>query len=47
MLRMPSAEAVFQNDVPPRVDVIFGFFVGMKPQRNFGGSFLTMFRSGK
>ena len=34
---MPSAEAVFQNEVPPRVEEIFGFCVGMRPQRNFGG----------
>ena len=40
-------EAVFQKDVPPRVEMIFGFSVGMSPQRNFGGSLRTMFRSGK
>ncbi len=44
---MPSAEAVFQKDVPPRVEMIFGFCVGMRPHRNFGGSFRTMLRSGK
>ena len=26
--------AVSQNDVPPRVEMIFGGFVGMRPQRN-------------
>ena len=49
-LRMPSAEAVFQKEVPPRIEMIFGFSFGMSPQRNSGGSFgtfRTMFRSGK
>ena len=44
---IPSADAVFQNEVPPRIDVIFGGFVGIKPQRNSGGSFLIMLKSGK
>ena len=44
---IPSAEAVFQNEVPPRIDVIFGAFVGMSPHRNSGGSFLIMLKSGK
>ena len=43
----PSAEAVFQKDVPPRSDVIFGGLVGIRPQRNSGGSFLIMLKSGK
>ena len=46
-LSIPSAEAVFQNDVPPRVEKTFGFCVGMSPQRNFGGSFRIMLKSGK
>ena len=43
----PSADAVFQKEVPPRVEVIFGAFVGISPQRNSGGSFLIMLKSGK
>ncbi len=43
----PSAEAVFQKDVPPRIEVIFGGLVGIRPQRNSGGSFLIMLKSGK
>ena len=46
-LRMPSADAVFQKDVPPRVERSLGFCVGMSPQRNFGGSFRIMLKSGK
>ena len=48
-LRMPSADAVFQKEVPPRIEKIFGFSVGMSPQMNFGGSLgrRTMLRSGK
>jgi hypothetical protein len=43
----PSAEAVFQKDVPPRIEVIFGGFVGIRPHKNSGGSFLIMLKSGK
>ena len=49
-LRTPSADAVFQKEVPPRIEMSLGFCVGMRPQRNSGGSFgslRTMFRSGK
>ena len=46
MLLTPSAPACTQNDVPPRVEVTFGFFVGKKPHRNFGGSRFTPPRSG-
>ena len=42
----PSLPACTQNEVPPRVDVTFGFFVGMRPHLNTGGSLFTPARSG-
>ena len=42
----PSRPAWVQNDVPPRVDVTFGRFVGMRPHLNSGGSLFTPARSG-
>jgi len=45
--RTPAAPAVTQNDVPPRIDRIFGFEIGMKLKTKRGGSRDTMPRSGK
>ena len=45
-LLIPSRPACTQNEVPPRVEVIFGFRVGSQPHRNFGGSRFTPPRSG-
>ena len=46
VLLIPSRPACTQKDVPPRVEVSFGFRVGSQPQRNFGGSRFTPPRSG-
>jgi hypothetical protein len=43
----PLAEAVFQKDVPPRVEKTLGGSVGIRPQRNFGGCLRIMLKSGK
>ena len=47
VLLIPSFPAWTQNDVPPRVEIAFGRLVGMRPQRNSGGSRFTIPRSGR
>ena len=44
--RTPALPAVTQNEVPPRIELIFGLESGMKLKRNLGGVFVTMPRSG-
>ena len=45
--RTPALPAVTQNEVPPRIDLMFGFEIGMKLKMNRGGSRVTMPRSGR
>ena len=46
-LLTPSFAACTQNEVPPRVEMTLGRFFGKKPQKNSGGSLLTMLKSGR
>ena len=45
--RTPAAPAVTQNDVPPRIDSIFGRWRGIQSNRNFAGVRFTIPRSGR
>ena len=44
--RTPPAPAVTQNEVPPRIEVSFGFEIGKYLRMNCAGSRCTIPRSG-
>jgi hypothetical protein len=45
--RTPALPAVTQNEVPPRIDLMFGLEIGMKLRMKRGGSRVTIPRSGR